>query len=153
MNWGTCTIGTSAIKFFNGHPQNSMRRPGRYCKSSSIIPGSTEHGVFQEVVCASRPVVQCGQYQISFPIFSLFAVIVYTNGLIPFLSSGQSRSALHRLAMMQTVRRRYDRGHREPLFKLLLATRGGLAHDPRDLLFSLAGIAKGDQPLPYHPRL
>lgn len=88
-----------------------------------------------------------------FPIFSLFAVIVYTNGLIPFLSSGQSRSALHRLAMMRMVKRRYDHGHREPLFKLLLATRGGLAHDPRDFLFSLAGIAKGDQPLPYHPRL
>src|SRR5271154_3031530 len=55
--------------------------------------------VFQEVVCASRPVVQCGQYQIGFPIFSLFAVIAYANDLIPFLSSGQSRSALHRLTM------------------------------------------------------
>lgn len=106
--------------------------------------------VFQEVVCASQPVIQCGQNQIDFSIFSLFAVIVYANGLIPFLSSGQSRSALHRLTMMDTVKRRYERGHREPLFQLLLATRGSLAHDKRDFLFSFAGIATGDRPLPYH---
>jgi hypothetical protein len=72
-----------------------------------------------------------------------FAVIVYTNGLIPFLSSGQSRSALHRLAMMQMVKRRYDRGHREPLFKLLLATRSGLAHDPRDFCSPSQALRRG----------
>src|SRR5260370_1319295 len=66
--------------------------------------------VFQEAVCARVATVQCGSLKLDFDTLCLLAVIIYVNGLIPMLTSTESRGSHHQLTMLRSVRRRYARG-------------------------------------------
>jgi hypothetical protein len=80
----------------------------------------------------------------------LFAVILFVNELTPMLPTSKCRRSHHQLYTIRNTRRYYARGEKQTLFRLLVASAGAGAKDPRDQLFSLAGIASG-QPLPYPP--
>ena len=106
--------------------------------------------VFQEAVCAKSAIVQCGGLQIDFEILELFATLFFVNELTTILPTAESRGSHHQLYAIRNVRRLYARGEKHTIFRLLAGSAGAGAKDPRDQLFSLAGIAAG-QPLPYPP--
>jgi hypothetical protein len=106
--------------------------------------------VFQEAVCAKSAIVRCGGLQIDFEVLELFAIIFFVNGLTTILPTTESRRSHHQLYNIRNTRRFYARGEKHNLFRLLVASAGAGAKDPRDQLFSLAGISAG-QPLPYPP--
>ncbi len=99
--------------------------------------------VVQELVCARKATMKCGNHSMEWEIFLDVAERLRTTRLYDMAHEWSVRDALLVLSNIRRERQRREQRIRSPLEPLLYSYRFCLASDPRDKVFALVGIAHG----------
>ena len=107
--------------------------------------------VVQELICAQKAIITCGNLGMEWERFLDVARRIKENGDYSSIRDQSVYDAFFILSCIRLRRRRQEQGGKDELEKLLYNYRSCLASDPRDKVFALVGIARGQIAPAYTP--
>lgn len=107
--------------------------------------------IVQELVCAQKAMITCGNHEMEWERFWHVARAIKESRHFPSTTHRSVQDALFHVECIHLTRQRQERGEENALEGLLYSYRNCLASDPRDKVFALVGIARGQIAPAYSP--